>query len=93
MLALSQPALTDVDGYLAAYDAMVANAPADLAEPVRTLGPLTHQLAELSRNGTITTPEALRDWLTHTVPPAQLAEFLNAEQAIVPAIQKLCTAA
>ena len=87
---LGQRAVADPEGGADAYAAMVANAPAEIAEPVEQLRPLTEQTLELIRNGTITTPEQMRDWLARPEQREPILKWFIAQQKVLATFNARC---
>ena len=90
VLVLAEHAVADPNGFEAAYKTMVANAPADMAESIADIKPITEKGGELVRNGTLKTTTELRDWLANQADKAELEKWVRAQGKLVPQISQLC---
>jgi len=90
VIGLGTRVVGDPAGLLAAYETMVASAPPDLADPVKALGPITHEAVAVVQNGQIKTAEKLQTWLADTAPRADLEQWVVAQQTIAPAVKTIC---
>jgi hypothetical protein len=72
-----------------AYAAMLTNAPSQIEDDVRALGPITMKvLAEIDK-GTITTPQQMQQYLA-AAPADEVTQWIAAQQVIVPQLPTLC---
>jgi hypothetical protein len=90
LLGLGERVVADPADFLAAYETMVAEAPDDLAPLVEAMGPLSRQVVTLVKMKEITTPEGLQGWLAGTAPRAQLEQWVQAQQQLVPEVEQRC---
>lgn len=90
LLGLGGRVIADPAGVLAAYDSLVANAPAAVAPQVTAMGPLTRAAVQIVRSGQITTTAALQKWLAADAPRDELEQWVAGQQVLVPALARLC---
>lgn len=90
VLVLGDHLVADPNGFEAAFNALVANAPSDLAATVQTLDPLTRQALSLVRDGTLSTQAKLQTWLASDANREQLEGWVATQLVLVPKIKQLC---
>lgn len=92
LVILGERAVADPKAAFVAYEAMVANAPAELAPAVEQLRPLSALVLDEIVAGRIKTPAALRDWLADRAHWPAEATWLQAQKKILPTVKAQCPA-